>query len=92
VKSGGLTANSLLRHGSALSRLRRVPILGGLLSWTIRWLVARDRVIWIQIRQDPAQGPWIRVSHRSVQDLKQGTGEPAVQQALQYHLRLGLTF
>lgn len=91
-KSGGRIANLLLRCASPLSGLRRVPVLGGLLSWTSRRLVPAGTLIWVQIQQGPAQGLWIRLNPRTGQDLQQGAGEPAIQQALLQHLRPGMTF
>jgi len=85
-------ANLLLRYASPLTGLRGVPLLGGLLSWTSRRLVPSDTLIWIQIKQGPAQGLWIRVNPRTGQSVQQGLGEPAVQQAMQQHRRSGMVF
>jgi FkbM family methyltransferase len=85
-------ANLLLRCVSPLSGLRRVPVLGGLLSWTSRQLVPPDTLIWVQIQHGAAQGLWIRVNPRTGQNVQQGIGEPAVQDAVQKHLRPGMIF
>jgi len=92
ARTEGRMANLLLRWVSPLSGLRRVPILGGFLSWTSHQLVPHDTLIWIQIQQGPAQGLWIRVNPRTGQNFQQGTGEPAVQDAIQKHVRPGMTF
>ncbi len=92
VRANGHMANLLLRCASPLSRLRRVPVLGGLLSWTSRQLVPPDSLIWIRIQKGPAQGLWIRVNPRTGQNVQQGIGEPAVQAAIQKHLSPGMTF
>jgi len=92
AKSGGRMAKLLLRYAAPLSGLRRIPVLGGLLSWTSRRLVPANTLIWVQIQQGPAQGLWVRLNPRTGQGLQQGAGEPAMQQALVEHLRPGMTF
>jgi len=92
AKSEGRLAKLLLRFAAPLSGLRRVPVLGGLLSWISRRLVPTDALIWVQIQQGPAKGLWIRVNPRTGQCVQQGLGEAVVQQALQRHLRPGMTF
>ena len=92
VKANGRTADLLLRWASSLSGLRRVPILGGFLSWTSRRLVPTGTLIWVQIQQSPAQGLWIRVNPRTGKNFQQGIVEPAVQQAMKQHLRDGMNF
>jgi len=92
AKSTGHMANLLVRCTSRLAGLRRVPILGGILSWTSRRLVPPGTLIWVRIQHGPAQGLWMRVNPRTGQNVLQGTGEPAVQQAIQQHLRPGMTF
>jgi FkbM family methyltransferase len=85
-------ANLFLRYASPFAALRRVPIIGDLLSWTGRKLLPRDTLLWIQIQRGPAEGLWIRVNPRTGQNVQQGIGEPQVQHALVDHLRLGMTF
>jgi FkbM family methyltransferase len=85
-------ANLLFRYASPLSGLRRVPILGDILSWTSRRLVPADTLIWVRIENGPAQGLWIRVSPRTGEHFQRGLGEPEVQRAMQQHLRPGMTF
>jgi len=85
-------ANLLLRYAAPLSGLRRIPVLGDLLSWTSRKLVPRESLIWVQIQSGPAEGLWMRVNPRTGQNVQKGIGEPEVQQALADHLRPGMTF
>ena len=92
VKAAGRTADLLLRWASSLSSLRRVPALGSFLSWFSRQLVPTGTLVWVQIQQGPAQGLWIRVNPRTGQDFQQGIVEPAVQKAIQQHLRPGMNF
>ena len=92
VKADRRTAGLLLRWASLLSGLRRVPFLGGFLSWTSRRLVPPGTLIWVQIQQGPAQGLWIQVNPRTGQYFQKGTVEPAVQRAIQQHLRAGMNF
>jgi len=92
VESTSRLAKLLLRFAPSLGRLRRVPILGVLLSWTSRKLVPPDSLIWVQIQRGPSEGLWIRVNPRTGQNVQQGIGEPEVQKALIEHLRSGMTF
>jgi FkbM family methyltransferase len=93
AKSGGQMANLLLvRFVSLLSGLRRIPILGGILSWIGHRLVPPGSLIWVQIRHGPGQDLWMRVNPRTGQHVLGGIAEPAVQQAMQQHLRPGMTF
>jgi len=92
AKSEGRMADLLLRLATPLSGFRRVPVLGDVLSWTSRQLVPTGTLIWIRIQQGPAQGLWIRVNPRTGHNVQRGIGEPAVQQAMQQHLRSGMTF
>lgn len=85
-------ASLLFRCVSPLSALRRLPVIGNFLSWTSRRLVPPDTLIWIQIQQGPAMGLWIRVNPRTGQNVHQGIGEPAVQDAVQKYLRPGMAF
>jgi FkbM family methyltransferase len=91
-ESSSPLANLLLRCAPLLGRLRRVPVIGGLLSWTSRKLVPRDSLLWVRIQQGPSEGLWIRVNPRTGQNVQQGIGEPQVQKALVEHLRTGMTF
>lgn len=82
----------LFRLGPSLSGLRRVPLLGGFLRWTSRQFVPPGTLIWAQIQQSPAQRLWIRSNPRPGQNFQKGIIEPAVQQAIQQHLRDGTNF
>lgn len=85
-------ANLLLRYVEPFYRLRRVPVVGSILSWTSRKLVPSESLIWIQVQGGSAKGLWIRVNPRTGQNVQRGIGEPEVQQALVDHLRPGMTF
>ena len=85
-------ANLLLRCAAPLSGLRRVPVVGGLLSWTSRKLVPRESLVWVRIQKGPSKDLWIRVNPRTGQNAQRGIGEPEVQRALLEHLRPGMTF
>jgi FkbM family methyltransferase len=92
ANSEGRLANLLFRCTSPVSVLRRVPVLGGLLSRISRQIVPPETLIWVQIQHGAARGLWIRVNPRTGQDVQQGIGEPAVQGAVQKHLCPGMTF
>jgi FkbM family methyltransferase len=85
-------ANLLLRYAEPLSGLRRVPVLGDLLSWTSRKLVPRESLVWVQMQAGPSKDLWIRVNPRTGQNVQQGIGEPEVQRVLVDHLQPGTTF
>jgi FkbM family methyltransferase len=91
AESTSRLANLLLRFAPSLTGLRRLPILGDLLSWTSRKLVPRETLIWVQIQHGPSEGLWIRLNPRTGQSVQQGIGEPQVQKALLDHLRSGMT-
>jgi len=88
----GRLANLVLRYAAPFFGLRRLPVLGGLLSWTSRRLVQHDSLIWVQIAEGPAKDLWMRVNPRTGQTVQKGNGEPEVQRALAEHLRPGMTF
>ncbi len=90
--SDGRMANLLLRFAAPLSGLRRIPVLGNLLSWTGRRFVPSDSLIWVEIKSGPAAGLLIRVNPRTGQNVMLGAGEPAVQDTCRKYLRPGMTF
>ena len=90
--SQGRMAQFLLRYASHLAGLRRVPVLGRCVSWAGAKLVPRDSLAWVQIRNGPAQGLWLHLNPRTGKTYFEGGGEPEVQEALQRHLRAGMTF
>jgi FkbM family methyltransferase len=90
--SQGRLAQLALRFASPLAGLRRVPVLGGWVSWAGAKLVPRDSLAWVQVQSGPAQGLWLHLNPRTGQTYFEGGGEPEVQKALQKHLRPGMTF
>lgn len=89
--SQGRLAHFLLRHGSPLAGLRKVPVLGPWASWVGTKLVPRDALTWAQVQAGPAQGIWLHLNPRTGTTYFEGHGEPEVQEALQRHLRPGMT-
>jgi FkbM family methyltransferase len=85
-------ANLFLRYAAPFAGLRRVPVLGDLLSWTSRRLVPTNSLVWAEIAEGPAKGLWMRVNPRTGQSVLSGLGEPAVQQALAKYLLPAMTF
>lgn len=81
-----------LRFAESLRTLRRIPVIGELLSWASRKLLPIDSLVWTQIQDGAAKGLWIRVNPRTGNNVRDGAGEPQVQKALLDHLRLGMTF
>jgi FkbM family methyltransferase len=90
--SQGRLAQLLLRYASPLAGLRRVPVLGQCVSWAGAKLVPRDSLAWVQIQNGPARGLWLHLNPRTGKTYFEGGGEPEVQEALQQHLRAGMTF
>ena len=90
--SQGRLAELLLRYGSPLAGLRRVPVLGKCVSWAGERLVPRDALAWVQVLHGPGQGLWLHLNPRTGKVYFQGGGEPEVQEALQQHVRPGMAF
>ena len=90
--SQGRLAQFLLRYGSPLAGLRRVPVLGACVSWAGAKLVPRESLAWVQVQNGPAKGLWLHLNPRTGQTYFEGGGEPEVQEALQQHLKPGMTF
>jgi FkbM family methyltransferase len=85
-------AQLLLRYPSLLARLRRLPLLGRFVSWAGAKLVPRDSLTWVQVQSGPAEGLWLHLNPRTGKTYFEGGVEPEVQEALQQHLRAGMTF
>lgn len=85
-------AQALLRYGTPLNSLRRLPILGDCLGWLGERFVPRDKRTWAQVESGPAAGIWLHLNPRTGFDALRGALEPEVQEALQHHLHPGMTF
>ena len=85
-------AHAFLRYASPLRSLRRLPILGNVLSLLGDKIVPRDARTWVQVENGPAAGIWLRLNPRTGRDTLRGVGEPEVQEALRNQLRPGMTF
>jgi FkbM family methyltransferase len=85
-------ANLFLRYAAPFAGLRKVPVLGDLLSWTGRRLVPTDSLVWVEIQEGAAKGLWMRVNPRTGQSVLSGLGEPLVQEALARYLLPAMTF
>ncbi|HTQ97389.1 MAG TPA: FkbM family methyltransferase [Candidatus Acidoferrum sp.] len=85
-------AKAFLRYASPFSKLRTIPVFGGLLRKTSRALVALDTLVWVQIEQGPGAGLWVCVNARTGRHVLRGEAEPRVQEALMEHLQPGMTF
>jgi FkbM family methyltransferase len=90
--SQGRLARLLLRYGSPLAGLRRVPVLGPCVSWAGEKLVPRGSLAWARVRRGPAKGLWLHLNPRTGTAYFEGDGEPEVQEALLQHVRPGMTF
>jgi FkbM family methyltransferase len=85
-------AQFLLRFGSPLASLRRVPVLGRCVSWAGAKLVPRNSLTWVQVQAGAAKGLWLHLNPRTGKAYFEGHGEAEVQKALQRHLKKGMTF
>src|ERR1700687_2075597 len=85
-------ANLFLRYAVPFAGVRKVPVLGDLLSWTSRRLVPTGSLVWAEIADGPAKGLWMGVNPRTGQSVLSGLGEPLVQQALAKYLLPAMTF
>jgi FkbM family methyltransferase len=90
--SSNRVAKLLVHCAGPFSTLRRIPIVGDLLSWTSRRLVPNETLVWVQIENGAAAGLWIGVNPRTGQSVRLAVGELAVQKAVREHLRPGMTF
>lgn len=88
----GSIAMLLLRYASPLARLRRAPVIGPCVSWIGKKIVPQDTRTWVQVQNGPARGLWLRLNPRTSAQTFEGSGEPRVQEALQQHVRSGMTF
>jgi len=82
----------LLRFSEPLAGLRRVPVLGSCVRWAGARLVPRKALTWVQVQGGAAKGLWLHLNPRTGRAYFEGGGECEVQQALQKHLRPGMTF
>lgn len=85
-------AHAFLRYPAPLKSLRRMPVLGGCLSWLGERMVPRDARVWTQVDSGSAAGIWLRLNPRTGPDTLRGASEPEVQDSLQRYLRPGMTF
>jgi FkbM family methyltransferase len=90
--SNPLLARFILSWSPRLAPLTRVPVLGGLLHWVSTKAIARDVLVWLQIKNGVGAGLWLRVNPRTGQQILGGSAEPKVQQVLAEHLRPGMVF
>lgn len=90
--SQGRLAQFALRRAGLLAWLLRVPVVGRGIRWAGAKLLPRDARAWVQVKHGPAQGLWLNLHARAGSAYFEGAGEPAVQEALQRHLRPGMTF
>jgi FkbM family methyltransferase len=81
-----------LRYAAPLSGLRRLPLLGPLVGWASGKLMPRSALAWAQVQRGPARGLWLHLNPRTGSLYFAGGGEPAVQAALQEHVRPGMVF
>lgn len=81
-----------MRNLVRLSAVRRIPVLGNCLGWLSNVVVPRHSKVWLQVRQGPAQGIWLKVNPRTGLHYLQGDIEPEVQRALVANLRPGQVF
>jgi FkbM family methyltransferase len=90
--SDAMLTEFVLRCAPQLARLRRVPVLGGLLHWASTKTVPRDSLAWVRVSKGLGAGLWLRVNPRTGGHILGGSSEPAVQEALHAQLRPGMTF
>jgi FkbM family methyltransferase len=90
--SNGRMAQFFLRYASPLAGLRRLPVVGPLVSRLSAKLVPRDTLAWVQVQRGPALGLWLRLNPRTGRNYFEGGGEPEVQAALLQCLKPNMTF
>jgi FkbM family methyltransferase len=92
TSSGGRLARFFLRYLAPLSGLRRVPVVGACARWVSAKFLPRGSLVWVQVRNGPGLGLWLRLNPRTGHNYYQGIVEPEVQQALAEQLRPGMVF
>jgi len=90
-RSNGI-AQLFLRYAAPLSGLRHLPLVGPLVGWASGKIMPRNTLAWAQVQNGPASGLWLHLNPRTGSLYFAGGGEPAVQAALQEHLRPGMVF
>ena len=88
----GRIAQLFLRYATPFAGMRRLPLVGPIVSWVSSLVVPRDALAWMQVRSGPAAGIWLHLNPRTGRQVFEGGGERAVQAALVEHLRPGMTF
>ncbi|MGA2811995.1 MAG: FkbM family methyltransferase [Candidatus Acidiferrum sp.] len=91
VRAGG-AAQLFLRYARRLSGLRRLPLVGPLVGWASGKVLPRGTLVWAQVQSGPAKDLWLHLNPRTGGSYFAGGGEPAVQAALEEHLRPGMVF
>lgn len=81
-----------IRYASALSGVRRLPVLGVCAGWLSARLLPRDRMVWVQVQHGRARGLWLLLNPRTGREYAEGTVEPQVQEILENYLCPGMTF
>ena len=80
------------RHYHSLRGMGKLPVVGPLLTWAASRAVPRDSRVWMQVKNGPAEGIWLRLNPRTAAGTIRGTGERRELEIVRAHLRPGMTF
>jgi FkbM family methyltransferase len=80
------------RHYESLRGMRKLPVVGPMLTWAAARAVPRDSRTWMQVKSGPAEGIWLKLNPRTAGGTIAGTGERRELEIVREHLRPGMTF
>ena len=80
------------RHYQSLREMGKLPVVGPVLTWAASRAVPRDSRVWMQVKNGPAEGIWLRLNPRTAAETMNGTGERRELEIVREHLRPGMMF
>jgi len=92
TEAEGAIGRLFFRHYQSLRGMGKLPVLGPLLTWAASRAVPRDSRLWMQVKNGPAEGIWLRLNPRTAAETISGTGERRELEIVREHLRPGMTF
>jgi FkbM family methyltransferase len=90
--AGGTIGRLFFRHYQSLRGMGKLPVIGPLLTWAASRAVPRDSRMWMQVKNGPAEGIWLRLNPRTAAETISGLGERRELEIVRDHLRAGMTF
>jgi FkbM family methyltransferase len=88
----GTVGRIFQRHYQSLRGMGKLPVVGPVLTWAASRAVPRDSRVWMQVKNGPAEGIWLKLNPRTAAETMTGTGERLELEIVREHLRPGMTF